>query len=66
MSGHVQNIEGKSQVWQFAAIPIADRLCAVRDPVVIRSNDRHRAQFEQELGYTSDMIGMMVSQQNRG
>ncbi len=61
MSGHLQNIEAKSQVRQVAALAVAHGAGALRDARIVRSHDRHRAAREQ-LGHAANMIGMMVSE----
>src|SRR5271154_5383186 len=61
MPGHLQNLEAKSQVRQFAVLAVVDRACALRNAVVVWSDDRHRP-VAQQLRDTADVIEVMVSQ----
>ncbi len=61
MSGHVQNIEPKSQVWKLAAVAVADSLDGQRNPLVGRPDHPHRTRG-QKLCDAADMIGMMVGE----
>ncbi len=61
MPGNLQNLEGKSQLRQVAALAVADGASALRNAGIVRSDDRDRP-VAQQLRDAADMIGMMVSQ----
>ena len=62
MSGHVQNIEPKSQVWKLAALAVADGLDGHGDAGIDRADHPARGRVGQKLGDAADMIGMMVGE----
>src|SRR5450631_1859465 len=61
MPRHLQNLEAKSQVRQFAALGIADGAGSMRDALIIGTDHRHLSQVQQ-FRYAPDMIRVMVSQ----
>jgi hypothetical protein len=65
MARDVQDLELQAQVRQLNHFPVAQAARQRRDSGIIGPQDRHGSRGEQGLD-PADVVGMMVSQQNRG
>jgi hypothetical protein len=61
MPGHLQSLEGKSQVRQLAALPAVGGAGERRDARVLRADHGHCLE-PQQVGNTPNMIGVMVGE----
>ncbi len=61
MPGNLQNLEGKSQLRQFAALAVPDGTCALRNTGIVRPDHGYRP-MAQQLRDAADMIRVMVSE----